>query len=358
MVHMLQVFLFAFVGAIIFTWLAIRLSAKFGIMDFPDAERKVHTRPVPLLGGVAVFAAYTLALLLNFHFSWELKGVVIASFFLMISGLLDDVKGLSAAARLLIQVLCALVVVSFGVCLKIIPDNWPFSYTLEVIITVIWIVGITNALNFMDGIDGLAAGITLIASSAFFVIAYQTGQGYFAFLNIALAGASLGFLVFNFYPAKIFLGDAGSSFLGFSLASLAVMGDWAEKKPIVAFSIPLLVLAVLIFDMVYISASRIYHGKVKTFKEWIEYTGKDHLHHRLLRIGFSQVQAVLFIYLISIVFAFAALALRYATMAQAVLLLLQGIFILIIVTVLMMVGHEHMQEKRSLEKRLKEAEGE
>ena len=116
----------------------------------------------------------------------------------------------------------------------------------------IWIVGITNALNCIDGVDGLAAGLIVIVSGTFFIIAYQTGQQYFAFLNAALGGACLGFLFFNFYPAKIFLGDAGSSFLGFMIASLAVMGEWAEKKPIVALSIPLLVLAILIFDMTYI----------------------------------------------------------------------------------------------------------
>ncbi len=351
---MLKVFIFAFAGSIVFTWMAIKVAARFRVLDYPDAERKVHSRPIPLLGGVAVFAAYAMALLVNFHFSWELKGVVTASFFLMISGLADDVMESSASGRLLIQVLCALLVISFGVCLKIVPDQWPFSRFLEVIITVIWIVGITNALNFMDGVDGLAAGITVIASGVFFIIAYQTNQTYFAFLSIALAGASLGFLIFNFYPAKIFLGDAGSSFLGFSLASLAVMGEWAEKRPIVALSIPLLVLAVLIFDMVYISASRIFHGKVKTFKEWIEYTGKDHLHHRLMRIGFSQVQAVLFIYLVSVIFALSALGLWHATTAQALLLLLQGVFILVIVTVLMIVGHGHLQRRLSLEERLKE----
>ncbi|MFQ5953148.1 MAG: glycosyltransferase family 4 protein, partial [Candidatus Omnitrophota bacterium] len=334
---MFKVFLFSFIGAVIFTWLAIKIATKLNILDYP-AERKIHSKPIPLLGGVVIYLAYATALLINFHFSWELKGVVIASTIIMLTGLVDDVRGLSAASRLIMQVLCALIIVSFGVYINIIPDKLPFAFPLEVLITVVWVVGVTNSVNFIDGADGLATGLALIASVAFFIIAIQTGQWYFAVLNIALAGACLGFLVFNFHPAKIFLGDSGSSFLGFTLASLAAMGEWAERNPIVALSIPLLVLAVLIFDMVYVSISRIARRKVKTFNEWIEYVGKDHLHHRLIGLGFTHRQTVLFIYMVSIIFAVGALVLKRATTFQAVLLLLQAAIVLTIVTVLMVVG--------------------
>ncbi|MEA3488854.1 MAG: MraY family glycosyltransferase [Candidatus Omnitrophota bacterium] len=324
-------------------------------MDNPG-QRKIHQKPIPLLGGIAIFASYSLALLLNFHFSWELKGVVIASFLILAAGLWDDVRELPAWVRLFVQIFCSLIVVWFGVRLNIVPDHLPFARSLETVITVIWIVGITNALNFMDGIDGLAAGLAFIASGAFFIVAYQTGQGYFAFLSIALAGACLGFLFFNFHPAKIFLGDAGSSFIGFSLASLAVMGEWAESNPIVALSIPLLILAVLIFDMIYISISRIAHGKVRNFREWIEHVDMDHLHHRLIGLGLTQVQAVFFIYLVSIVFALGALVLKNATTLQALLLLLQCFFVLVIVTVLMLVGRRNIRKNLFSGDRLKEIE--
>ena len=353
---MLKIFLFACISSVIFTWIAIRVAGKFNILDYPD-PRKIHARPIPLLGGLAVFAAFALALIVNFHFSWALKGVAIASSLVMLSGLWDDVRSLPAAVRLLVQVACALLVVWFGVRLNIIPDRFSFAYPLEVVITVLWIVGITNAMNFMDGIDGLAGGIAFIASCAFFVIALQTGQRYFAFLNIALAGACFGFLFFNFPPAKIFLGDAGSSFLGFALASLAVMGEWAENSPIVAFSIPILILAVLIFDMIYISVSRIYRKKVRNFREWIEYVGQDHMHHRLIGLGLSRVQALLFIYFVCIVFALGALALKDATTAQALLLVLQCAFVLVIVTVLMVVGRNNIDKSRFFEDRLREVEG-
>lgn len=352
---MLKIFAFAFIISMIFTWLTIRIASRFGILDKPN-ERKIHSKPVPLLGGVAIFASYALALLVNFRFSWQLKGVVIASFLILLAGLWDDIRELPAGVRLVVQILCSLLVVWFGVRLNIVPDQVPLAGVIDTVITVIWIVGITNALNFMDGIDGLAGGLAFIAAMAFFTIAYQTGQGYFAFLAITLAGACLGFLIFNFHPAKIFLGDTGSSFLGFSLASLAVMGEWAEKNPIVALSIPLLILAVMIFDMIYISISRIYQKKVRTFREWIEYVGMDHLHHRLMGLGLNQVQAVSFIYLISVIFALSALVLKEATTYQAILLLGQCSLMLVIVTVLMLIGRKNFDKSHFSEERLKEVE--
>ena len=344
---MIKIFLLAFTGSVIFTWVAIKVAEKLDIMDHPD-ERKVHAKPVPLLGGVAIFAACMLSILLNFSFSIELKAVVVASFVILLSGLIDDIRGLSTLIRLGVQIICSVIIIFFGVRLNIIPDNFPFAVLIESVITVLWIVGITNAFNFMDGIDGLAAGLMVIASGTFFIVAYQTNQPYFAFLSLALAGSSLGFLVFNFNPAKIFLGDAGSNFLGFMIASLAVMGEWAERKPIVALSIPLLVLALPIFDTLYVMVSRATQGKSKTFRECLDYVGKDHFHHRLMGLGFSQRQTVMFAYLICMVFSLGALTLqRAATVGQAILLLFQACFILIIVTVLMLVSKDKIDKSRS-----------
>lgn len=352
---MLKILLISFFESLVFTWIAMKAAAKLGILDQP-AARKIHKKPVPLLGGVAVFAAFSLALLLNFRFSLGLKGIVLGSLILMLAGVVDDIRGLSARFRLLLQVLCSSIVIAHGVCLNTFPSAWAAGNVLNIVLTVLWMVGMTNAINFMDGADGLATGMAVIASGAFFFIAYQTGQTYFAFLTMALAGACLGFLVFNFHPAKIFLGDAGSSFLGFSLASLAVMGEWAEKNPIVALAIPTLILAVPIFDIVYISVSRVARGDVKDFQGWIEYVGKDHLHHRLAAMGFSHRESVTFIYLICAVFAVGALTLRGATTQQSLLLVLQAFIILTVITVLMIVGNENMAKRRHFEERIKEME--
>lgn len=340
---MLGLFIFSLAGSVIFTRLFMFVAHKFRVYDYPE-KRKIHSKPMPLLGGLAVYVSFVAALLLNFHFSWELKGMIVASSFVMISGLLDDINDLSASGRLIIQILCSLLVIAFGVRLKLVTDAFPYGAFIDGAITVLWIVGITNAINFLDGLDGLAAGLSLIISTTFFIIAYQTGQTYFAFLNIALAGACLGFLFYNFKPAKIFLGDAGSSFLGFSLAVLAVMGEWSADRPVVAFSIPLLVLAIPIFDVIYISVSRIAQGKVRSFREWIEYVGKDHLHHRLMGLGFTETQTVFIIYLINIVFALGVLVLKKADTTQALLLVAQGTFILVLITLLMIAGRGHLEK--------------
>ncbi|MDD5633938.1 MAG: MraY family glycosyltransferase [Candidatus Omnitrophica bacterium] len=340
---MLKVFAFSLISSIIFTWAAMWVAGKFGILDYPD-ERKVHLKPTPLLGGLAVFGAFALAIVFNYRFSLQLKGIMIGSSIILLAGLIDDVKELSAFIRLIVQIICALTVVACGVHIKVFTS----CASIEAVLTVLWIVGITNAMNFIDGLDGLAAGITAIAAGTFSIIACQTNQVYFSFLTLALTGACLGFLVFNFHPAKIFLGDAGSSFIGFTLASLAVMGDWSANSPVVALSVPLLILSILIFDITYISISRVYQGKVKTFKEWIEYVGRDHLHHRLMALGLTTVQSVLFIYLLSTVFAVSALVLRHATHYEALLLLIQDALILLIVTVLMVVGKENLDKNKDI----------
>lgn len=352
---MLKIFLISFMCSLALTLAAIKVARILGILDRP-AERKIHKEPMPLLGGVAVFLAFSIALFLNFHYSEALKAIVVGALILMLTGLVDDIKGVPAWIRLAVQVACSLMVVNSGVRLNIIPSETHWANIIEATLTVVWIVGITNAINFMDGADGLASGIAAIASMTFFVIAYQTGQMYFAFLTVALAGACMGFLVFNFNPAKIFLGDAGSGFLGFSLASLAVMGEWSGKSPIVALIIPLLILAIPIFDIAYISISRIMQKKVTNFTEWIEYVGKDHLHHRLAALGFNQKQTVVFIYLLSMIFSAGALILKGATTAQSLIVVSQGVLILVAVTVLMLVGKENVDRSRTFEKRLREVE--
>ncbi|MBD3296287.1 MAG: hypothetical protein GF392_02850 [Candidatus Omnitrophica bacterium] len=350
---MLNIFIYSFVSSILLTWTGLKLAIRFDILDHPD-KRKKQSRGVPLLGGVAVFAAFLISLLINFHFSPQLKGVIAASGIMLMIGLVDDIRGVSASLRLMVQVICSVIVIMSGVRLNIIPDDMRYALQLEAVITVFWIVGITNAFNFMDGVDGLAGGLAVIAAVAFFVVGYRTGQNYFSYLNIALAGSCAGFLLFNFHPARIYLGDAGSGFLGFTLASLAVMGEWADKKPVIAISVPVLVLAVIIFDVIYISVARIAEGRVRSFREFLEYVGRDHLHHRLMNIGFSEKGTVLFIYLISIIFSLGALVLKNADPFQAGLLLLQAMFILFIVTILMLTGRRHLEESVSYRSQLED----
>ena len=324
----------------------VRFSARrLKILDIPD-ERKIHKEPIPLLGGLAIYVSYVTTIILNFDFSIELKGVILGGTIVLLVGLVDDIKKLPASLKLISQVMASATMILCGVKLDFLPNSW-WGNGGEVILTVIWTVGITNAVNFFDGMDGLASGLTAICSLSFFVVAQMTHQSYLGFLTIALAGSTLGFLKFNFKPASIFLGDTGSTFLGFTLAGIAVMGGWAEKNPKVALSLPVLVLSVFIFDMVYITAARVLSGTVRTFKEWIEYTGKDHLHHRLASLGFNETQTVLLIYLISACLGISGIKLRAVEDLRIYLEFLQSFFIFVIIVILMLAGRRLNKEGES-----------
>lgn len=335
----LYIFSLAFLLSYFSTPAARSLASDMGIVDKPD-ERKIHKIPTPRLGGLAVYVAFTLAVIYNFHFSMELKGVAIGATLVMLAGLADDIMGLSAKIKLLVQLTAVSIMMYYGVILSFMPHTL-WGDIFEVFLTYIWIIGITNALNFLDGMDGLAAGITAIASLYISIVAIQTGQDYVMFLSIALLGSSLGFLPYNFKyrkPASIFLGDAGSTFMGFMLSSLTVMTGWATNDPVKAYSMPALILSVLIFDMSYITIARVVTGKVKTLKEWIDFVGKDHLHHRISHLGLSNKKTVLFIYLLSASMGLSAIVLKNGRTVDALLLIGQAFLIYFIIVILMLKG--------------------
>jgi UDP-GlcNAc:undecaprenyl-phosphate GlcNAc-1-phosphate transferase len=311
-----------------------------GILDLP-AVRKIHLAPTPLLGGVAVYLAFALAVLHNFRFSLELKGVVLGATVVLLLGLLDDAYDIPAPLKLAGQVGGALIALAYGVTLKIIPAWVAGAAVGNAIITVLWFVAVTNAVQFLDGMDGLAAGLGVITALFFSVVSLQTEQPYLMFLSAALLGACLGFLPYNFRPwshAQIFLGDGGSSFIGFTLAGLAVMGEWARGNPLIALLTPLLILGVPIFDIGFVSVHRIITGKTLSVREWLAYVGKDHIHHRFEALGLSKTQSVLLIYFLSFTLGFSAILLKGAQIHEAALLLLQAVFILSIVAILETVG--------------------
>ena len=196
---------------------------------------------------------------------------------------------------------------------------------------------VSGYLNFLDGMDGLAAGLAALIALFMGLVAFETNQPAIGWASAAIGGACLGFLPFNFRPgrrATIFLGDGGSNFLGFMLASIALLGYWGDADPLVAISNPLLIFAVLIYDMTYITAARIASGRVHSFFEWIDYVGQDHLHHRINAILGSRTKTVMFILLLGACLGLAALALREADTRGALLLLIQAVLILLLVTIL------------------------
>ena len=327
----------AFVISYCLNPLFAKLARKYGILDIPD-ERKLHQEATPLLGGAAVFIGFLTALLINGIFSLELGAILVASIILFGIGVLDDFKEIAAGIKLFSQLICTLLVIASGIILRVIPDSLGvIAYLGNAMLTVVWIIGITNAMNFFDGMDGLAAGLGALISFFLGVVAFQTDQVVLGWIAVAMMGGCLGFLPFNFIfkrNAVIFLGDAGSTVIGFILACIAVYGDWAEGNAVVTLISPILIFWIFIFDMVHITIDRILNGKVLNFRQWIEYVGKDHLHHRLANVLGGKKKSVLFIYALSLCLGTSAVVLRNARTVDAILLIIQASIMVILITVL------------------------
>lgn len=327
---------------------AARLIArKVGALDIPNS-RKVHQEATPLLGGGAIFLGFILAIFMNGIFSQELFAILIASAVLFVVGIIDDIREISAGIKILIQVLVTVFIIWKGIILYVIPDAFGFAATVgNIVLTFFWIVGITNAMNFFDGMDGLAAGLGAIISFFLGVVAFQTYQPFLGWISIAMMGSCIGFLPYNFRingRATIFLGDAGSTLIGFILACVAVYGDWAEGSALGSLAPPLLIFWVLIFDMVHISVERIVTGKVATFRQWLEYVGKDHLHHRLAVALGGAHRSVLFIFLLNFCLGTGAVVLRDARPIDALLLVGQAVGLVLLVTFLERRGRNIAEE--------------
>ena len=314
-----------------------KIAYNLNMLDSPD-HRKLHHQATPLLGGAAVFTGFIAALLINGIFSLGLGAIMIAASILFAVGVVDDYREISASLKLITQIISAVLVISCGIVLRVIPISFGILAPMgNALLTVLWIIGITNAMNFFDGMDGLAAGLGAMIAFFLGVVAFQTAQPFIGWIAVAMMGSCLGFLPFNFKVrgnAAIFLGDAGSTVIGFVLACVAVYGDWAESDPVVALISPLLIFWILIFDMVHITVDRILTGKVLNFRQWIEYVGKDHLHHRLAQVLGSNKRSVLFIYLLSLCLGISAVALRDARLMDAILHISQAVIMVVLITFL------------------------
>jgi UDP-GlcNAc:undecaprenyl-phosphate GlcNAc-1-phosphate transferase len=328
----------AFVAAFFSVPIVRRYALWLGVLDFPS-PRKLQTHPTPLLGGLGVYFAFALTVLFNFSFSRELKGVALGATMVLLVGVIDDLRDLPAWLKLAGQVTAAMVAMGWGVTLHLAPNWLPGFVWINVALTLLWFVTVTNAVQFLDGMDGLAAGLGAVAGVFFSIAAIQTGQRFLTFLSAALVGACLGFLPHNFRPggARIFLGDGGASFIGFTLAGLAVMGEWAENG-LVGLVTPTLILGVPLFDIAFVGIVRVLTGKVHGVREWLAYAGRDHIHHRFEALGFTRARCVFLILSISTTLGLSATLLERATPQAAVLILLQAICVLTLIAVLETVG--------------------
>lgn len=308
----LAVFSSALAVVLLATPWAMSAARRLGVLDVPSA-RKVHLQPTPLLGGVAIYAAIWIALLLisrlelarRYVFlpdtTGELALIFLSTVVLILVGILDDrtTGGIPPWAKLLGQLLAAAIVLTAGVRFQIFG-----LLPLDLVLTLVWLVGISNAVNFLDNIDGLSAGATAIAAAFFFLLASANGQYLVAIMALAVAGGCLGFLRYNFNPAVIFMGDAGTLFLGFLLA---IIGAKLQPGPTGWWGLlaAVLILILPIFDTTFVTLNRLRTGRRVT------QGGKDHTSHLLVRRGLPHRQAVLVLYTVALAGGGAALALTW-----------------------------------------------
>jgi len=338
------VLVFAFFSAYFMTPICRFFAVRLGLLDKPD-WRKIHDQSTPLLGGVAVYLAFCASLLLNGIFLPGMKPLLTGATLIFIMGLIDDIRPLPAFIKFIVQILISLLVILWGDLHITFFQETAVGNLLDIPITVLWLTGMTNAMNFFDGIDGLAASMSIISCMFLGIIAFNTDQPALGWFAAALMGACGGFMPHNFRmgkPALVFLGDAGSTFLGFTLAGLAVMGKWSNTSQFVSLTAPVLIFGVLIFDMIYVNLSRLKNGLAKTFLQLLTCANHDHLHHRLLFLGFARKEVVLIISTISVCLGVSALIIMNQKFIEALLGLFQAFLILGLVVILMLKGRDRM----------------
>ncbi len=347
-------FALSFIIAFAFTPVAKSIAFRIGAIDVPRDGRRMHKRPIPRLGGLAIITGFAVTILFNVILSlFDISGVFVPDLklaglmagiaIIAAVGIIDDVKQLRAKIKLVFQLLAALVVVLTGTRIGIVTN--PFSETgytilslpMSYFLTIMWIVGITNAINLIDGLDGLAAGVSSIASlSLFFVSVIRVDMEpdiYAAVITAALAGSTLGFLPYNFNPAKIFMGDTGATFLGFTLGVISIQGT-LKAYTAISITVPLLALGLPLFDTVFAIIRRLFNRKP------IMEADRGHLHHRLIDMGLSQKQSVAVMYATSAALGLCAIVLAEKGVFSAIILVLS-------VSVFIIAGARYMSELNS-----------
>lgn len=284
--------------------LIIKVAFHYNILDQSDQDhqRKVHSDPTPKIGGIAVVCGFLPALLLAGTQSPELTAIIVGSLLIFLVGVLDDIFCLSTKLRFLAQFAAALLVIWFGVRLNLLPETSFWASNFNVFLTLLWIIGITNAFNFLDGINGEASGLAVIIGTVLAIFAFAHSTTLRGEVIVIAVGATAGFMPYNLKRrAEIFLGDGGSGFLGFFLAVMALHINWGDQPGLVNLLMPVAIFSLGIYDMCMTTVTRIHSGKVKNFTDWLVYTGKDHLHHRLTGVlGGSRLAAVFFIYAVAV----------------------------------------------------------
>lgn len=320
--YVLLTLVIAGVVSLLLTPLVKSLCFKIGAVDVPKDGRRMHDHPIPRAGGLAIFIGFIFAVLLMVPLDGAKKGMLLGAVIIVVLGVFDDIYALPAKLKFMVQIAAALVAVLAGNRIEVLSnpnifsDNpiWKLGW-LSIPVTVIWIVAITNAVNLIDGLDGLACGVSTISAVTMLIIALLVSELDVAVIMGALAGACIGFLPYNFNPAKIFMGDTGATFLGYIMAVMSVQGMF-KMYNIISFVVPFLMLGLPIFDVCFAVVRRLSKGQSPMSPD------RSHVHHKLIDMGLSQKQAVGTLYVISAILGLSAVVLTTSGALKAMVVLI------------------------------------
>ncbi len=326
-IKMLLAFAVSLLVAYVMTPPVKRFAEKVGAIDVPKDNRRVHDHPIPRMGGLAIFIGFMLSLIFFVPMSTKVTGLLVGSVIIAVMGGVDDIVSLNPWVKLAGQIVAALVAIRCGLVFDVISNPNIFAEEtyieigwLSIPLTMLWIVGCTNAVNLIDGLDGLAVGVSAISSLTMLIVSLFVSEPVVSIILAALTGACLGFMPYNLNPAKIFMGDVGSQLLGFVLSTASIMGLF-KLHAIITFFVPLLALALPLADTIFAFFRRILHGQ-SPFK-----ADKGHFHHRLLAMGLNQKQVVAVLYGISAVLGLLAVLMAGDSMAVKIICLIAAFII-------------------------------
>jgi len=325
LIYMISAIMLAAMVAFTSTPAVSVLAYKIGAIDVPKDDRRMHKKPTPRMGGLAIFAGFVVASFVFCKITPELIAIYVGGLIIVAVGMLDDVFRINAWIKLLAQIGVALIAISQGIVIErmYIFERWIEFGSLAIPITVLWIVGLTNAINLIDGLDGLACGVSAISCVSLLLVMLLNGEYGFAMITAAVAGSCLGFLPFNFNPAKIFMGDTGALFLGYTMAVLSV-GGLFKFHTLMAFLVPLSIFGFPLVDTAFAFTRRILKGKSPFSPD------RGHLHHRLIDMGFTQKQSVWTLYAICAILGTSAVVITGEEMEKALVIIAVGIGIFLV----------------------------
>ena len=314
--------LVALVVSFLMTPVVKTFAYKVGAIDVPKDARRMHKVPIPRLGGLAIFIGFMVSILLFSEITPELRSILLGAVIIVVLGVVDDIMALPAMLKFVVQIVAALIPATHGVTIlafsnpNIFSDNlyWVLG-SLSIPFTVLWIVAINNSVNLIDGLDGLANGVSAISATTMLVIALVSDQSAVAVVLAALVGACVGFMPYNMNPAKMFMGDTGATFLGYILATMSIQGLF-KYYAVISFVVPFLILGLPIFDTTFAFIRRIAHGQSPMHPD------RSHIHHRLIDMGLNQKQAVATLYVISAILGLSAVVLTTGGEQKAMLFFL------------------------------------